>query len=503
MTDNWSSMESSNSVLTESGGPSASSDPDSGQPLSSSGQGSSPHQQPVTVSTQAVIETGASPKRRPPPPRPNGQTNGQSNGSHKPNTNFSLDLEQIELIDDEGDEPTTSTPRKPHFLDEDYLIRRDRRTDVCRIPKPHFLDHSPSPEEERLSDITNPHFLDEPHERVSNGSASRRNEQPKVYNDLSRVRDSRQREQPTNYSRDHMEERSLERRNRNSFQRNELLPGQASTSSDRHFYDGGWPAERDLWHSQDSCSVKSFSSAGSGNAPSGAVPHQQLGPKVDCVYSLLSLLSLSADSNADMSEYLLEMSHTVESCVAMRQSGCIPLLVQLIHSKLSRGSRNKAARALHNMIHAQPDDKAGRREARVLRLLEQVREYCQCLEDLIASLKEESEPVEDDMSKHPVQSVAALMKLSFDEEHRHVMCQLGGLQSLAALVTIDQCAHGSMIESEQCVTMRKYSGMALTNLTFGDGNNKALLCSFKEFMTALVDQLQSPNDDMRQVSRLV
>ena len=45
--------------------------------------------------------------------------------------------------------------------------------------------------------------------------------------------------------------------------------------------------------------------------------------------------------------------------------------------------------------------------------------------------------------------------------------------------------------------------MTLTNLTFGDGTNKALLCSMKEFMTALVAQLDSQNEDVRQVTSSV
>lgn len=45
--------------------------------------------------------------------------------------------------------------------------------------------------------------------------------------------------------------------------------------------------------------------------------------------------------------------------------------------------------------------------------------------------------------------------------------------------------------------------MALTNLTFGDGNNKALLCSMRPFMAALVAQLRSPSEDLRQVTASV
>ncbi|GFY75960.1 adenomatous polyposis coli homolog [Trichonephila inaurata madagascariensis] len=45
--------------------------------------------------------------------------------------------------------------------------------------------------------------------------------------------------------------------------------------------------------------------------------------------------------------------------------------------------------------------------------------------------------------------------------------------------------------------------MSLTNLTFGDGANKALLCSMRPFMEALVAQLYSPSEDLRQVTASV
>lgn len=45
--------------------------------------------------------------------------------------------------------------------------------------------------------------------------------------------------------------------------------------------------------------------------------------------------------------------------------------------------------------------------------------------------------------------------------------------------------------------------MALTNLTFGDGTNKALLCSMKSSMTALVLQLFSSNEELCQVAASV
>lgn len=41
-----------------------------------------------------------------------------------------------------------------------------------------------------------------------------------------------------------------------------------------------------------------------------------------------------------------------------------------------------------------------------------------------------------DDDKHPVQTVAHLMKLSFDEGHRQAICQLGGIHTVAALVEV-------------------------------------------------------------------
>jgi adenomatosis polyposis coli protein len=95
--------------------------------------------------------------------------------------------------------------------------------------------------------------------------------------------------------------------------------------------------------------------------------------QVEMVYGLLSMLG--SHNKEEMSLTLLAMSSSPDSCIAMRQSGCLPLLVQLLHGDESLQTRQRAAKALHNLVHSHPDDKRGRREARVLRLLEQV-QFC-------------------------------------------------------------------------------------------------------------------------------
>lgn len=70
-----------------------------------------------------------------------------------------------------------------------------------------------------------------------------------------------------------------------------------------------------------------LSSSGTHSAPRRLTSH--LGTKVEMVYSLLSMLG--THDKDDMSRTLLAMSSSQDSCISMRQSGCLPLLIQLLH----------------------------------------------------------------------------------------------------------------------------------------------------------------------------
>lgn len=216
----------------------------------------------------------------------------------------------------------------------------------------------------------------------------------------------------------------------------------------------------------------------------------------DSVFSILSMLG--SINSADITTKFLEFSKSREMCATLRLSGCISLLVQIIHSDESDETRQKEClQALHNIIHCHPDDKAGRREARVLKIIEQLFDFC---DSLRAILKNE---LSDNVDRHPIQAIGTLMKISFDEEHRYAMCRLGALQTISTLIQLDHAVHGSCSADSNCVTMRRYAGMCLTNLTFGDGNNKALLCSNKNFMRALVDQVNSNSEELVPVTASV
>uniref|UniRef100_A0A8V5GN81 Uncharacterized protein n=1 Tax=Melopsittacus undulatus TaxID=13146 RepID=A0A8V5GN81_MELUD len=233
--------------------------------------------------------------------------------------------------------------------------------------------------------------------------------------------------------------------------------------------------------------------------------------EVEMVYSLLSMLG--THDKDDMSRTLLAMSSSQDSCIAMRQSGCLPLLIQLLHgndkdsvllgnSRGSKEARARASAALHNIIHSQPDDKRGRREIRVLHLLEQIRAYCEtCWEWQEAheqGMDQDKNPMPAPVDHQICPAVCVLMKLSFDEEHRHAMNELGGLQAIAELLQVD-CEMYGLTSDHYSITLRRYAGMALTNLTFGDVANKATLCSMKGCMRALVAQLKSESEDLQQV----
>lgn len=223
------------------------------------------------------------------------------------------------------------------------------------------------------------------------------------------------------------------------------------------------------------------------------------GPKVECVYSLLSMLG--SNDPLEMSKKFHELSKTPETCNTLRRSGCIPLLVQMIHAEGGPDEQRKwASMALHNVVHTHPDEKSGRREAKVLRLLDQIMDYCNFLRTLLQS---GGEAIADDADRHPLAAMSSLMKVSFDEEHRHAMCELGALQAIPSLVHLDHAVHGPKPENQCCNSLRRFALMALTNLTFGDENNKALLCSQKLFMEALVAQLDSAPDDLLQVTASV
>ncbi|KAG7487825.1 hypothetical protein MATL_G00027800 [Megalops atlanticus] len=239
------------------------------------------------------------------------------------------------------------------------------------------------------------------------------------------------------------------------------------------------------------------------------------GSKVEMVFWLLSMLATR--DREEMSRTLLAMSSSQDSCIAMRKSGCVPLLVQILHDSpggtgegsgnggCSREARSRASAALHNIVYSQPDEGQARREMRVLHVLEQIRSHCESGWDWIENHLGTPSPggtkttdIPEPLEPQICQAMCAVMKLSFEEEYRRAMNELGGLQAVAELLQLDQELYG-MQNDPLNMALRRYAGMALTNLTFGDVVNKATLCSKKSCLQAIVAQLASDSEELHQV----
>nr|XP_044990751.1 adenomatous polyposis coli protein 2 isoform X2 [Jaculus jaculus] len=231
--------------------------------------------------------------------------------------------------------------------------------------------------------------------------------------------------------------------------------------------------------------------------------------KVEVVFWLLSMLATR--DQEDTARTLLAMSSSPESCVAMRRSGCLPLLLQILHGAEAgahagvpgapgaKDARMRANAALHNIVFSQPDQGLARKEMRVLHVLEQIRAYCETGWDWLRAREggnEGSAPVP--IEPQICQATCAVMKLSFDEEYRRAMNELGGLQAVAELLQVDYEMH-KMTRDPLNLALRRYAGMTLTNLTFGDVANKATLCARRGCMEAIVAQLASESEELHQV----
>ncbi|XP_038934577.1 adenomatous polyposis coli protein 2 isoform X6 [Rattus norvegicus] len=236
--------------------------------------------------------------------------------------------------------------------------------------------------------------------------------------------------------------------------------------------------------------------------------------KVEVVFWLLSMLATR--DQEDTARTLLAMSSSPESCVAMRRSGCLPLLLQILHGTEAgsvgrtgtpgapgaKDARMRANAALHNIVFSQPDQGLARKEMRVLHVLEQIRAYCETCWDWLQARDSGTESGTGDtpvpIEPQICQAACAVMKLSFDEEYRRAMNELGGLQAVAELLQVDYEMH-KMTQDPLNLALRRYAGMTLTNLTFGDVANKATLCARRGCMEAIVAQLASESEELHQV----
>lgn len=113
--------------------------------------------------------------------------------------------------------------------------------------------------------------------------------------------------------------------------------------------------------------------------------------------------------------------------------------------------------------------------------------------------------------EHPIEAICNLMKISFDEHYRNVICKLGGIEAISELLIAEHRYHGFLLNNydkikqtklkcdsiridekwinSNCIALRRYTAMALTNLTFGDKQSKIQLCLDFDFLESLLAQM--------------
>lgn len=278
--------------------------------------------------------------------------------------------------------------KRPHFLDYDPSPPPDldsiqhpihpRATDVLTNGAPHTNGIAIS--DARVSISTKKHFLDEnpippdyDYERRHHRSLDREHDRSgrnKIYN--------------PQYERRHSIERPKQRKEPTELSR--FL----DTKDDRMNDVGAHPEL--LLDKNNEYVAENYEDASAA----------RLGTKVNRVYSLLDMIGNR--SAFELSGKFLEHSKLPGTCTTLR--GSIPWLVGVIHTETDELTRKQARQALHNVVHQQ-DDKAGRREAKVLRHIEQIMDYCDAQKQ-----NQNVGPQNNDSDSHPFQAMHSLMKVS-------------------------------------------------------------------------------------------
>ena len=167
-------------------------------------------------------------------------------------------------------------------------------------------------------------------------------------------------------------------------------------------------------------SVHSLNNDCNGRTAAMRSEDQAIDMKMDCFDSSLSSMFGCTDIDK-MSKTFLAMSSTPSNCDLMRNKMVVPFLVKILHGNQLRQPqkiRRRVGRALHNIVHAHPEQKQCKREAKILRLLEVLRMYSDFLRDVIQG------------SSHCEQAVAMLsqrgcgqlrLNVVMDENQREVI----------------------------------------------------------------------------------
>lgn len=232
--------------------------------------------------------------------------------------------------------------------------------------------------------------------------------------------------------------------------------------------------------------------------------------KLEVVMSMMSALSTSSQSDSDAVKLLLALSQSSETCSVLRQSVCLNQLIKIIHNNESPPKdhvevKAKGLEALRNIVESNSNSKIRHCERSVLRTLNKVRAHCDQVFDFIHNIDYEDIMTTGELDRiqkscdEVTQSLRKLLKFSSEKQmYRPAILNLGGLQAMADILISD---HGLPKKKIESIIGHSSETLAITitiliNLTYGDINNKVILCKVPLFLDSLMSHFYSFNEQV-------
>ena len=237
--------------------------------------------------------------------------------------------------------------------------------------------------------------------------------------------------------------------------------------------------------------------------------------KLDMVLSILSLFTTKEQSDFEKVRLLSAMSKSPTTCGILRQSGCINMLLDVLHNWGAKEDpshqpiRQCAAETLRNIVEFGDDSKRRKYELSVLKYLERLRVHSDELFDFLVRIKSGTpiNEIEVESLQYTCETLfpPILKKLSAKsyekKDYRPAILSLGGLQAAAELLVVNYrlstAVKGDTLSQKlvtHSVTVVTVILNILVNLTYGDLKNKANLCCIPDFLTALVYHIRGGSE---------
>ena len=236
---------------------------------------------------------------------------------------------------------------------------------------------------------------------------------------------------------------------------------------------------------------------------------------LDTIFLLLSLITSKAQPDEQKIDVLEKLASSEGTCLGMRQSGCISLLLDIIHNWERKEEeqhakvRQRAQAVLRKLVDTATNAHQHKYERNVLHYLEYIRGHTDSLYELLGFLRSGHEIDEESLEECRKQceerveyTVRKLNAKSCDkQDYRPVLLSLGGLQAAAEILVVDfklarhytSSGSGETVISHPPVVLSLALNI-LVNLTYGDAESKSALCQIPQFLAALVHHIRHGNE---------